>query len=272
MGLIWMLIRRFLRHLLSATLFGQGTVGTILRGPARGLRYRIFSDYGLAPLFGRWEPQAQRLMERYIHSSSVTYDIGANYGVHTLLMARLAGSLGRVYAFEPVPEIMVHLRENVRLNGFSHVTCVELALGDWAGSADLARGDDDSTGHLMEPNSPHGGDLSVGVITLDDFVLGEGHQAPCFVKLDVEGFESRVLLGGERMLRTYHPILLIDLHNPAEDVAVGQILLGLGYEALRTSDGSKVRDLTKGWPEPDGIWGQVIAFPARSEGGGCSHS
>jgi FkbM family methyltransferase len=210
-------------------------------------------------------------MEKYIHSGSVAYDIGANYGVHTLLMARLASSLGRVYAFEPVPEIMADLRENVRLNGFSNVICVELALGDRAGSADFARGEDDSSGHLMEPNSPHESDLTVGVTTLDSFVLGEGHQAPSFVKLDVEGFESRVLSGGERMLRTYHPILLIDLHNPAEDVAVGQILLGLGYEALRTSDGSKVRDLTKGRPEPDGLWGQVIAFPARIEGGGCSH-
>lgn len=267
-----MLIRRFLRQLLSATLFRQGTVGTILRGPARGLRYRIFPDYGLAPLFGRWEPQAQRLMERNIHSGSATYDIGANYGVHTLLMARLVGSLGHVYAFEPVPEIVAHLRENVRLNGFSNVTCVELALGDCAGAVGFARGDDDSSGHLLGPDSPRGGDLSVGVTTLDDFVLREGHQAPCFVKLDVEGFESRVLSGGEEMLRTYLPILLIDLHNPAEDVAVGRILLGLGYEAQRTSDGSRVRDLTRGWPEPDGLWGQVIAFPARGDEASSSHS
>ena len=73
------------------------------------------------------------------------------------------------------------------------------------------------------------------------------------------------------MLRTYRPILLIDLHNPDEDVAVGQILLRMGYEALRTGDGSRVRDPTRGWPEPDGLWGQVVAFPARSEEGGDAH-
>ena len=264
-GLAWMLMHRLMRRVLLSTIFRPGTVVTILRGPARGLRYRVFSEYGLAPLFGRWEPEAQRLMEKHICPGSVAYDVGANHGVHTLLMARLAGSSGHVYAFEPVPDIMSQLAENVRLNGFSNVRGLELALGDQTGSASFVRGKDSSLGHLLEPGSGLEGDLSIAVTTLDDFVFVEGHQAPSFVKLDVEGAESRVLSGAERVLRAHHPILLVDLHSPIEDVAVGQILLDLGYMAMRTADGSRVRALDKGWPEPDGLWGQVLAFPARSE-------
>ncbi|MGD8473902.1 MAG: FkbM family methyltransferase [Anaerolineae bacterium] len=211
-------------------------------------------------------------MEKHISSGCAAYDIGANYGVHTLLMAKLVGPLGHVYAFEPVPEIMACLRENVRLNRFSNVTCVELALGDWTGSSGFARGTDSSSGRLLGPGSPPGGDLSVGVTTLDEFVLGEGHRAPCLVKIDVEGAESRVLSGAERVLQAFHPTLLIDLHNPTEDVAVGGILLDLGYVAVRTCDGCKVRDLTRGWPETDGLWGQVIAFHRGSEEENWAHS
>lgn len=270
--MILRLAQKLIRRVLQATILRPGAVGTVLRGPAKGIRYRIFADYGLAPLLGRWEPDAQRLMERHICPGSAAYDIGANYGVHTLLMAKLVGPLGHVYAFEPVPEIMAQLRENVQLNGFSNVTCVELALGDWTGSSSFARGTDSCSGRLLVRGSPPGGDLSVGVTTLDEFVLGEGHRVPCFVKIDVEGAESRVLSGAERVLQAFHPILLIDLHNPSEDVAVGRILRDLGYLAVRTCDGCRVRDLTKGWPEPDGLWGQVIAFRGGSEEDSCAHS
>ena len=262
-------VQQFIRLVLQATILRPGAVGTVLRGPARGIRYRIFSDYGLAPLLGRWEPSAQRLMEKHISPGCAAYDIGANHGVHTLLMAKLVGRLGHVYAFEPIPEIMARLRENVQLNGFSNVTCVELALGDWTGSSWFARGIDSSRGRLVGPSS---GELSVGITTLDEYVLGEGHRAPCFVKLDVEGAESRVLSGAKGVLKAHRPTLLIELHNPTEDVAVGGILRDLGYVAVRICDGSRVRDLTRGWPDPNGLWGQVIAFRSGSENDSSAHS
>jgi FkbM family methyltransferase len=211
-------------------------------------------------------------MEKHISSGSAVYDIGANYGVHTFLMAKLLGPLGHVYAFEPIPEIMACLRENVELNGFSNVTCVELALGDRTGWSKFARGIDSSSGRLVGPGSPPGGDLSVGVTTLDEYVLGEGHRAPCFVKLDVEGAESLVLSGAKGVLKAHPPTLLVELHNPTEDVHVGGILSDLGYVAVRTCDGCRRRVLARGWPEPDGLWGQVIAFRSGSEKDSCAHS
>src|SRR5690242_11837947 len=96
------------KSVLSRTIFRQGAVRTIIWGPGRGLCYRIFPGYGLSPLHGGWERDAQHLMVKYIHPGSVVYDIGANYGIHTLLMARLATRTGHVYAFEPMADIMAH--------------------------------------------------------------------------------------------------------------------------------------------------------------------
>jgi FkbM family methyltransferase len=238
-------------------------VRRILRGPCKGLRYRIFPGYGLSPLHGGWEREAQALMVKYIEPSAVVYDVGANFGIHALLMARLAPR-GHVYAFEPLPEIMHALEENVRLNGFENVTCVPVALSDRAGTAEFVRGHHGGAGHLKSAN-PAEGELSrVETTTLDAFVYTAGNPAPNFLKVDVEGAESQVLTGASKVLDEARPVVLLDLHTPEQDVAVGKILLDANYEAFRTEDGQRIQHLDRGWPDPTGIWGQFIALPRGS--------
>ncbi|MGH9967621.1 MAG: FkbM family methyltransferase [Pyrinomonadaceae bacterium] len=200
-------------------------------------------------------------MTAHIKPGSVVYDLGANYGIHSLLFARLAKNSGHVYAFEPIPEILTELHANVALNYFSNVTCLKLAVTDTTGSAFFARGNHVGAAHLSIGTDDLEGLLSVATICLDDFVFKHNHRPPNFIKIDVEGGESRALTGGERVLNEYRPILLVDLHSPEQDVAVGQILTQCRYDAYRTVDGSKVESLAMGWPEPDGLWGQFIAFP-----------
>ena len=252
---------RPLKPFLSRTFYREGSVRTIVFGPSRGLRYRIFPGYGWAPICGGWEPTAQRLMQKHIGPGSVAYDIGANYGIHTLLMARQAGPQGHVYAFEPVEPIANHLRENVAMNRFTHVTCVDAALSDQTGTAHFFRALHDGAGHLAPDGKAEGSTVLVKTVTLDEFVFQKNNRPPQFMKMDVEGSESRVLSGGLKVLESYHPILLIDLHTPKQDLAVGDILSRFGYTAYRTRDNVKA-DLTKGWPSPDGLWDQLIAFPA----------
>jgi FkbM family methyltransferase len=213
-------------------------------------------------LYGGWERNEQELMVRHVKRGSTAYDLGANHGIHTLLMARLVGSTGRVYAFEPVPENVRQLRESIALNNFSNVVVIEAAVAEQPGTETFGRGGDHSTGHLTGNAGRTGAEFQVKVVSLDDQVFAQKTGPPDFVKIDVEGAESSVLTGAKRVLETYRPILLIALHTPEQDTAVGQTLSDLGYEAYRTSDGSKVRSLTTGWPDPQGIWGECIAFPS----------
>ena len=198
---------------------------------------------------------------KHIRSGSAVFDIGASYGVHTLLMARLVGAHGRVYAFEPVPEILAALCGNVRLNRFENVTCVEQAAGDSVGHAEFVLGRDTSTGHVAGTPEVDGPAITVRITTLDEFVFVRDARPPDFIKIDVEGFAGRVLCGADRVLESFRPILLIDLHEPAEDRAVGRILLERGYEVFRTDDGRRVTKLTRPRPDAEGIWGQVLALP-----------
>jgi FkbM family methyltransferase len=246
---------------ISRTFLREGAVRTIIRGPARGLRYRIFRQYGLGPLFGRWEPIAQQLMVKRLKPGDVAYDIGANYGIHALLLARLVGNTGHLYAFEPVPLIMGALQENVALNGFSNTTFIPLAMSDGAGTASFFTGHHDGAGHLATVGDQQGQSIIVETGTLDDFVFLEKNRPPNFIKMDIEGAETRAIAGAERTLATYHPILLIDLHGLSQYVSVRQMLAKHGYQISRTEDGMNISDLSNDCVAPQGIWSQIIASP-----------
>lgn len=256
---------RPLKPFLGRTLWPEGSTRTVLAGPCKGLRYRIFPDMGLSPIYGGWEEEAQAVILENVAPGAVVYDLGANYGIHALLFARLVEDSGHVFAFEPLPTIHAALQSNIELNKFSNVTCVKLAVSEKSGSMDFVTGHHVGAGHLSTAGDAQGEQLAVETISLDEFVFEQHHRPPNFIKIDIEGAEGRALAGAERVLTEHRPVLLVDLHNPEQDVAVGTILLKCGYRAYRTEDRSEVKDLSSGWPDPDGLSGQVIAFPRLVE-------
>jgi FkbM family methyltransferase len=228
------------------------------------MRYRIFAGYGHAYLFGGWERQSTDVMVRYVKPGDVAYDLGANYGMHTLLLARRVGAAGSVYAFEPNPEIYQALEEHLSLNHLSKVQAVRKAVSDQAGTAwfDSAGS---AAGHLVKGTTETSRTTyQVETITLDQFVLEEGNAPPTFIKIDIEGAESAALRGGREVIARYRPVLLIELHNPTEDRAVGRFLKDLGYRAVRVETGEPVQNMESGWPDRSGMWGHVIALPSAA--------
>ncbi len=109
-----------------------------------------------------------------------------------------------------------------------------------------------------------GEELEVVVTTLDEFMAG-GRSAPDFLRIDIEGAESAALRGFERGLALHRPTLLIEPHA---DRAVGR---RHGYRVLRVLDPTsrrmtsqtrllhEVRSLEVGWPDPEGVWGTIVA-------------
>jgi len=230
------------------------------------MRYRIFPGFGHSYLYGGWEPKSMKLMAQHVRPGSVAYDLGANYGMHTLLLARLVGPAGRVYAFEPNPEVLSALEEHVALNHFTAVTTVQRAVSDGVGKAVFDRAHHRGAGHLVSSTTVISGlTFDVETTTLDKFVFTDGNAPPNFVKIDIEGAESATLRGGLQVLARYRPVLLVELHNPTEDRAVGHILKNLGYRATRVDSGEPVENMESGWPDLSGMWGTVLALPSAGQ-------
>jgi FkbM family methyltransferase len=139
---------------------------------------------------------------------TVVYDIGAATGVYTEALAKVA-SVAQVVAFEPLAESFRALEEHV--GGRPNVRCFNLALGDAQSRLKLHRSAWSNTssflptGELIKAEFPLAAHLDgveeVAVARLDDVVAEHGLRLPDLVKIDVQGFEDRVVRGAQKTLR-----------------------------------------------------------------------
>ncbi|RKU24908.1 hypothetical protein C6503_00020 [Candidatus Poribacteria bacterium] len=155
-------------------------------------------------------------LRKIIEPGDICWDIGANIGFYTCLLATKVGDNGRVVAFEPAARTYGYLKENVSLNQFTNVTVVNKGLGDtqeqrhlYYAEAGLAEG----TASLKYANGRAASER-VTLDTIDN--LFHELSAPNFVKIDVEGYQLEVLKGGEYYLKTHAPLLIAELKDVGE--------------------------------------------------------
>ncbi len=74
-----------------------------------------------AMLYGTLELATIRLLQRLVRAGNVVADVGANIGYHTLILSRLVGPSGKVFAFEPNPLSRARLEANLAANNCCNV-------------------------------------------------------------------------------------------------------------------------------------------------------
>jgi FkbM family methyltransferase len=187
---------------------------TILSGAGRGMRINL---HGSAVAFatGVAERPLQGALTAELRPGATFFDIGANVGYVTLIAARLVGPSGRVVAFEPVPENVAAIRENLALNGIDWVEVHETAVARQRGRAALIISDVSAFSRLASVNVPTGAreTIEVQVISIDEFMASPGAPAPDVIKIDVEGAELEVLEGMRETLAAHRPVLLCEVHD-----------------------------------------------------------
>lgn len=166
------------------------------------------------PLRVRWmqltrtlEPEVQEL-ERLVPPGGLALDIGANHGVYSYFMVR---HFDRVVAFEPQPACASTLTDWAG----DRVDVREVALSDRVGEGTLSipvASGVALTGYarLGGPDGDDGAStIQVPLERLDDQGLTEVQ----FVKIDVEGHELSVLVGGDELIRRDRPVLLVEIEQ-----------------------------------------------------------
>lgn len=169
-------------------------------------------------------------------SGDVLYDIGANMGQYSMLAAKRGV---RVHAFEPEAQNFALLVRNIAMNNLSGlITPWPVALSNQSGfeqlhlSTLIAGGSCHSYGDSRDfKGEPKKFPFVQGscATTLDQFC--RHHDCPTFIKIDVDGFEHKVIEGGYETLKRAKSVLIeINTNYPAHMDFILPRMANLGFE------------------------------------------
>lgn len=158
---------------------------------------------------GKWIRQHKRLdfdinmMPRllsHVAEGSVIFDIGAYIGDTTEALL----TKGRVIAFEPNEEAFECLVYNMKRK---NATCHNIALSDVVESYGIEMPND----NIGMARVCLGNKMTT---TIDQYIIDYG-IVPDFIKIDAEGFETKILKGGQELFKNHSPKMLLEVNEGA---------------------------------------------------------
>lgn len=210
---------------LPLKLVPSNAVVPILSGPLKGSRWMAGAgNHGC--WLGTYELSTQQRMVRETAGCEVAFDLGANHGFFTILLARHARA---VIAVEPLSSNIAILERHLSINKILNCEIVPAAVGRENGTAYFAQGRNHATGRISAE-----GTTAVDVISLEEMAKRFGSAS--VIKMDVEGAELEVLTGGANCLKECRPKLFLSTHGSDIHEACIKLLSSLGF-AIET-DGS----------------------------------
>jgi FkbM family methyltransferase len=186
---------------------------------------------------GAFEPEETALARRCMEDAEVFINVGANIGyycLHALQMKRKA------VAFEPIDLNVRHLLCNVRLNGWQdNIELFPVALSDKPGVLEIFGGGTGASLLLGWAGNPAHHVSLCPVARMDDVLGSRFSGKRCFVLVDIEGAEYRMLLGASGLLQQNpRPVWFVEVcqrgHNgvPNPDFArTFELFWNSGYSA-----------------------------------------
>lgn len=178
-------------------------------------------------LAGRpWEPASTAVIERFVEPGMTVLDVGANIGYYTLLMSRIVGAEGRVISFEPMAEPREITVQHCRLNVVTNALVLPYALDDHDHEAEIFF---NYSWRSQDPVVQHGN--AVSFRRLDTVIKELGLERLDFIKIDVDGYEARLLRGATETLHRFHPTMILEVCDYTLRGAAG-----LGYLTREEND------------------------------------
>lgn len=223
----------------------RDTGSNFIRKRLNGEVYKLVPDLALSA--NTYEPHIIAWLKQWLKPGDSFWDIGANWGLLSIPVARIVGTSGRVIAVEPSSSNLAWLKRHISLNQCENIISVlEAAVCDRHGGSvtfNLLNEGHSPSNSLMFSSAVNGESpqvsrqISVPAISLDG-LLAEQERAPKLVKIDVEGAELMVLKGATQLLnRDAAPILLLAVHpfwqyTPEDSQEIVNLLKDAGYRIL----------------------------------------
>ena len=179
---------------------------------------------------------------------AIFMDIGANVGHHSIFLSKFAS---QVLAFEPYPKVNMQFKQQIANNNISNIQIFEIGLSDRRETLNYyaPTGNNEGIGSFDE-SSIGKGNTSYGKLELqegDQAIESGSWKSIKLIKIDVEGFEKKVIKGLSRTIEEERPVIVCEITygQQLSFVSIEELssYLPQNYEILtfntRKLDGSK---------------------------------
>ena len=189
-----------------------------------------------------------------LRENNIFIDCGANVGTYSIIASKVAGA--NSITFEPNPNTIIKLNRNIELNNLEKKIDVrKIALSDKIGNLYFSNyGDTDDVLNRVSLNqSSSSANILIKSSTLDDEI---NIKEDFILKMDVEGYESKLIKGAKKLLANENLLALIieinqmiddygeenreDLHN----IILSYGLTPINYDPFNRIVSRKIKDLT----------------------------
>lgn len=187
-----------------------------------------------------WFEDEIRFVRKLLSPGDKVIDIGANYGVYTLSMARAVGPSGRIWAFEPTSSTAKSLTKSIVANGFGNVIVDQRGVSQERATLHLSLNDNSELNEIVRaPNvAMNGATELIEVASLDELSEQYGWTDIAFMKIDAEGEESRIIRGGRKFFANNSPLVQYEVKaGPDLHMELVEEFRSIGYAPYRLIPG-----------------------------------
>ena len=144
----------------------------------------------------------------YLTDEDLFIDVGSNHGHYTMISSGICNS--KSISIEPVKETYARLKMNIELNQLKNVKLFNIGISD--SEEELFISNNMGSMNRIMHEASHDNCELVQTTTLDKLLISE--QNISLIKIDVEGYEKKVLLGCEKILENPNlNVIIIELNN-----------------------------------------------------------
>lgn len=159
-----------------------------------------------------WESDTLAFIDEFVKPGQTVLEIGANIGAHTMLLARAVGPEGRVYSVEPTEYARAKLNNNIALNPElkDRITVLNYLVTHHS-DEELRREIKASWrfAHYFRERDEEV--VSSPSISIDDMVARYEIGDIDILKIDIDGYDYKALLGAITTLENSHPLVFVEL-------------------------------------------------------------
>jgi FkbM family methyltransferase len=213
-SLLWEMILKIYELPLFRKLVLSGKAISLVAKTEFGLfRYRPFFINEILMAEGLYEPHVKEVFKP--EKGETVIDIGSNIGFYTLRASRYVGATGKVISIEPNPETFGVLKSNIMENNCNNVVALCCAAGAEDGYANLYVPSNYPAGSRIVQKGSNSGITreKVRIITIDSLVRKLGLKRIDWMKIDVEGSDTEVIIGCKDIIERCKPRIIIETGN-----------------------------------------------------------